>query len=71
MNIFRKYGVWEYVLFLGGFLSFIKLVINYLNDTLENTVLNGIVLLVSVLMMAAPQFLVNKIKEKTTNLNKK
>lgn len=71
INYIRKFGVWEYILFASGLLVLGKLTYNFLTDTLENTALNGIAFLVSILMMSAPTFLVKKIKEKASNISKK
>ena len=71
INYLRRFGVWEYILFIGGLLVFSKLVYNFMTDTLDNNMVNGVGLIVSILMMAAPSFLVKVIKQKANTISKK
>ncbi|WP_109852801.1 hypothetical protein [Aquimarina sp. AU58] len=63
-NLLQKYGVWEYVLFVIGLLVLGKLTYDFLFNTLEYSVLNGIAFVVGVLLIAAPATLVKAAKQK-------
>ncbi len=63
-NILRKYSVWEYVFFIIGLSILGKITYSFIKDTLENTVLNGIALIVGILLLAAPSTLVEIVKKK-------
>ena len=65
-KILRKYGVWEWVLFLFGLFILIKLGIDFWNNTLENTMINGIALIVGLLSGGAPATLVEIAKQKVS-----
>lgn len=69
-NLLRKYRVWQRVFAIIGVILLTKLTISFVNDTLENTALNGIVAMVGVLLLAAPRFLIRTIKERAGNLKK-
>lgn len=71
INYVKKFGVWEYILFLSGLLVISKLTYNFLTDTLEGTAVNLVAFVASVLMMSAPSFLVRKVKEQATKWTKK
>ncbi|MBW1297819.1 hypothetical protein [Aquimarina litoralis] len=67
-NIFRKYGVWEYVLFLFGVFILVKLGKGFWNDTIENTVVNFFAFVAAILCIAAPATLVDTAKSKAKSL---
>ena len=71
INYIRKLGIWEYVFAIMGIVILTKLTINFWNDTLENTALNGIALIVGVLLLSAPRYLVKAIKDKASVITKK
>ncbi len=62
-NILKKYGVWEYIVFLMGLIILSKLTHSFVTDTLENTTLNVIAFLLGLLLLAAPAKLVDLIKK--------
>lgn len=63
-NVLKKYGVWEYVLFLFGFIVLAKLTYSFVLDELEFSMLNGVALTLGVLFMAAPATIVQIMKKK-------
>ena len=71
INYLRKFGIWEYVFAIMGIIILTKLTIDFWTDTLENTALNGIALIVGVLLLAAPRYLVRVIKQKADVISKK
>ena len=64
INYIRKFGLWEYILFGGCLLIFGKLVYDFRSGNLENTMVNGVALIFSVLFMAAPRIAVKILKDK-------
>lgn len=69
-NIFRKYGIWEYALNIFGLVILVKLAHGFVTDTIENTALNGIALVVAILCLAAPLTIVEIAKNKGNSIKK-
>ncbi|WP_299431581.1 hypothetical protein [uncultured Aquimarina sp.] len=69
-NYLKKYGVWEYVLFLFGLSILIKIAYGFITDTIENTAINGIAFLAAVLCIAAPISIVEISKSKGSAIAK-
>ena len=63
-NFLKKYGVWEYLVFVLGAVSLIKIGWLFWTDQLEASFLNGVVFVVSILMVAAPGIIVDAAKRK-------
>ena len=63
-NFLKKYGIWEYVLFLSGGIGLGKLTYNFATESLEYSALNGVVFVLSVLLIAAPATVVRAVKSR-------
>ncbi len=63
-NLVKKYRIWEYILQAIGVIVLGKITFEFVNDTLENSVLNGIALVVAVLMLTTPATIVQIAKNK-------
>lgn len=55
----KKYGIWEYIFLVAGLLILGTLVYWFMTKQLENSIYEGIALIVSIFMIAAPQSLLN------------
>ena len=71
MTFIKKYGIWEYFLAIIGMVLMTKQVYSYVVGTLEATTLELAVFVGGVLLVAAPAFLVRKVKEYGNKLVKK
>ena len=63
MNVFKKYGVWEYFLVIIGMILLSSQTYKYVIDTLEYRPLELIVFLAGVLLVSAPATLVGLVKQ--------
>lgn len=63
VNYIRKFGIWEYILFIMGVILLSKQTYSYVTDNLEFKALELFVFVGGVLLVASPVFLVRLAKK--------
>jgi len=70
-NYFKGFGLWEWIIAIGGTLVFAKQIYSYLIGTQELTWPHLVVFIISLVAMRFPVYLTQKAKQGSNYLTKK